>query len=307
MLDSTAWAIFLVLVVILLALDLGIFNRGNKHISTRKALLLSAFWISIGLAFTIFVYVQMGSESALEYLAAYVVEKAMSVDNLFVFILIFSCFAIPEDYQHKALFYGIIGALFFRAIFIFAGVELITRFHFVLYIFGAFLIYAAIKTMAKEPETCESSGVVAFVSRWMRSSPNLDGDRFFTRVDGVRMATPLFLCVVAIELADIVFAIDSIPAVLAISTDIFIVYTSNIFAILGLRSLYFAIRGSLEALSYLKYGLGLILAFVGVKMILTDFVEIGVVFSLAFIGLVLAATVGASLIERASSRRGASD
>ena len=296
MLDSTVmWAGFLALVAILLALDLGVLNRGSKHISTKKALLLSAFWISIGLAFSIFVYVEMGPDKTVEYLAAYVVEKAMSVDNLFVFILIFSCFCIPDDYQHKALFYGIIGALFFRAIFIFAGVELLTRFHFVLYIFGAFLIYAAIKTMTKKPETCETNSVVAWVSEHIRSSPHLDGDRFFTTVNGARVATPMLLCVIAIELTDIVFALDSIPAVLAISTDTFIVYTSNIFAILGLRSLYFAIRGSLNSLAYLKYGLGVILAFVGVKMIISEYVHIDVVSSLAFIGLVLLVTVVMSL------------
>lgn len=297
MLDSTViWAGFLALVAILLALDLGVLNRGSKHISTKKALLLSAFWISIGLAFSIFVYVEMGPDKTVEYLAAYVVEKAMSVDNLFVFILIFSCFCIPDDYQHKALFYGIIGALFFRAIFIFAGVELLTRFHFVLYIFGAFLIYAAIKTMTKKPETCETNSVVAWVSKHIRSSPQLDGDRFFTTVNGARVATPMLLCVIAIELTDIVFALDSIPAVLAISTDTFIVYTSNIFAILGLRSLYFAIRGSLNSLAYLKYGLGVILAFVGVKMIISEYVHIDVVSSLAFIGLVLLVTVVMSLV-----------
>ena len=296
MLDSTVmWAGFLALVAILLALDLGVLNRSSKHISTKKALLLSAFWISIGLAFSIFVYVEMGPDKTVEYLAAYVVEKAMSVDNLFVFILIFSCFCIPDDYQHKALFYGIIGALFFRAIFIFAGVELLTRFHFVLYIFGAFLIYAAIKTMTKKPETCETNSVVAWVCKHVRSSPHLDGDRFFTTMNGARVATPMLLCVIAIELTDIVFALDSIPAVLAISTDTFIVYTSNIFAILGLRSLYFAIRGSLNSLAYLKYGLGVILAFVGVKMIISEYVHIDVVSSLAFIGMVLLVTVVMSL------------
>lgn len=296
MLDvNVMWAGFLALVVILLALDLGVLNRGSKHISTKKALYLSAFWISIGLAFSIVIYTQMGPDKTMEYLAAYVVEKAMSVDNLFVFILIFSCFYIPDDYQHKALFYGIIGALFFRAIFIFAGVELLTRFHFVMYIFGIFLIYAAYKTMTKKPQTCETNSVVAFVSKHVRSSTHLDGDKFFTVVNGKKIATPMLLCVIAIELTDIVFALDSIPAVLAISTDTFIVYTSNIFAILGLRSLYFAIRGSLNSLAYLKYGLGIILGFVGIKMIISEYLHISVVESISFIALVLLITVLASL------------
>jgi tellurite resistance protein TerC len=301
MLDSTVmWSAFIILVAFLLVLDLGVLNRGSEQISTRKAIILSAFWISIGLSFSIFSYVEMGPDKTMEYLAAYVVEEAMSVDNLFVFILIFSYFNIPDNYQHKALFYGIIGALFFRAIFIFAGVGLLTRFHFILYIFGALLLYAAIKTMTKRPKANKANSVVVWVSKHVRSSDHLDGDRFFTTVNGVRMATPLLLCVIAIEFTDIVFALDSIPAVLAISTDTFIVYTSNIFAILGLRSLYFVIRGSLDSLAYLKYGLGIILAFVGVKMIVSDFVQIDVLSSLAFIGVVLLVTVVVSI---AASRR----
>ncbi len=300
MIDTTAmWTGFIVLVAVLLVLDLGVFNRGSKHISVRKAVYLTLFWISLAVAFGAFVYIEMGADKAAEYFAGYVVEKAMSVDNLFVFILIFGYFAIPDEYQHKALFYGIVGALLFRAVFVFAGVELLERFHFIMYIFGAFLIYAAIKTMLKKEEG-GGNRISKIMSRWIKTSPELDGDRFFTVKNGVRIGTPLLLCVIVIELTDIVFALDSIPAILAITTDSFIVYTSNIFAILGLRSLYFAIRGSLNSLVYLKYGLGIVLAFVGIKMLVSEFAEISVAASLAFIGSVLLVTIAASVI---ASRR----
>ena len=297
MLDQNVlWAVFLTSVLILLALDLRILNRSSGSISTRKAIYLSIFWISVGLAFSIFIYIEMGPDRALEYLAAYTVEKAMSVDNLFVFILVFSHFNIPEnEYQHKALFYGIISAMFFRAVFIFAGIELLTRFHFVMYILGLFLIYAAFKTATKEPRTHKSNRVLSLVSKHIPSSSKLDGDRFFTVKNGVRMATPMLLCVIAIEFIDIIFALDSIPAVLAISTDAFIIYSSNIFAILGLHSLFLLIKDSLQSLVYLKYGLGLILAFVGVKMLISEFLHISVTVSISFIALVLLSTVIVSM------------
>jgi len=306
------WVGFLALVGFLLILDLGLFNRGNKHITLKKALALSAFWIGIGLAFGVFVHFFVDGASSTEYYAAYIVEKMMSVDNIFVFIVIFAYFKIPEDSQHKALFYGIIGAIVFRALFIFAGAEIIHQFSWTMYIFGALLIYLAVKTVFKKEASDEEVAenfLVRFFRKFMHVTDECDGDKVFTVKDGVKVATPLFLAIIALESTDILFAIDSIPAVLAISKDTFIVYTSNIFAILGLRSLYFALRGGINSLNYLKYGLGAILAFVGMKM----FAEAAefhhpifndVIYSLVIILGILAITVVVSLY--ANKRNGPS-
>ncbi len=296
------WGAFGIMIVVLLALDLGVFNRGAKHITTRRALQFTALWIAVAMAFAVFVGIEMGTGKAMEFLAAYAVEKAMSVDNLFVFIIIFSYFAIPDEYQHKALFYGVVGAVAFRALFIFIGAELLVRFDVVMYIFGIILIIVAVKTMIGGADDGREPATVR-LSRRIKTSPELDGDRFFTVRDGVRMATPLLLCVIVIEVSDIIFAFDSIPACLAITTDTFIVYTSNIFAILGLRSLYFALKGTMDVLKYLKYGLGAILLFIGTKMLIADFVDIPVAMSLGFILAVLAATAAASLAADRLERR----
>ncbi len=298
MISSTLmWVIFGIIVVVLLALDLGVFNRGSKHIPVKKALEMTAVWITIALLFAVFIYYEMGAEKTTEYLAAYVVEKAMSVDNIFVFIVIFSYFSIPDEYQHEALFYGVVGAIVFRAIFIFVGAELLNTFDFVMYIFGIILLIMAIKTTFGKKDDSKESFAVR-LSHHIRSSPELDGTKLFTVRNGVRMATPLFICIIVIELSDITFAFDSIPACLSISTDMFIVYTSNIFAIMGLRSLYFALRGMMESLKYMKYGLGAILAFVGIKMLVSDFYHVSVGMSLAFILAVLAITILASYLVR---------
>lgn len=304
MIDSTImWAIFFVIVVIMFALDLGVFNRGSKHISVKKALIMTGFWIFLALLFGLFIYTQMGSDKTMEYLTAYVIEKTMSIDNLFVFIVIFGYFCVPDEYQHKALFCGIVGALAFRAIFIVAGVELLERFDFVMYIFGAILIYTAIKTMMKKETEEPKSKLAERMSKRFNVCPTYDGDKLFTVQNGVKMMTPLLLCIIVIELTDIMFAFDSIPAVLAISTDTFIVYTSNIFAVLGLRSLYFALKGTMMHLEYLKYGLGVILAFVGVKMLIANYYHVDVVFSLVFILTVLAVTIVASMAMRKRKNR----
>lgn len=298
MLDSIwMWVIFFVLVVIMFAFDLGIFNKGSKHIGVKHALIMTAFWIGLALVFGLFILVEMGSHSAMEYYTSYVVEKTMSIDNLFVFIIIFGYFCVPDEYQHKALFYGIIGALAFRAVFIFAGAELLDRFDWMLYIFGAVLIITAVRTVMKKKDNNDSK-LAARLSKRFNVCPTFDRDKLFTVQNGVRMMTPLFLCIIVIELSDIMFAFDSIPAVLAITTDKFIVYTSNIFAILGLRSLYFALKGSLEHLEYLKYGLGAILAFVGIKMLISEYYHVDIVTSLAFILGVLAITIVVSLWAR---------
>ncbi len=294
--EMLMWLIFGIIVILMFVIDLGVFNRGSKEISVKKSLYMTAFWISIALLFAVFVYFEMGVVKTTEYLTAYVIEKAMSVDNLFVFLLIFSIFAVPDKYQHKALFYGIIGALAFRALFIFIGAELLEQFDIIMYVFGAILIYTAIKTMVKKEDT-DKEPFAMRLSKRLKSSPDYDGDKLFTKVNGIRVMTPLLVCIIAIELTDIMFAFDSIPACLAITTDPFIVYTSNIFAILGLRSLYFALRGSLESLAYLKYGLGAILIFVGAKMILADIYEVEVFTSLAIILGILAITIAVSLMK----------
>lgn len=295
--DSTVWLIFGILVVVLLMLDLFVFNRGAKHISTKRALWETAMWIGVALAFGAFMFVEYGTDTGTEYVTAYLIEKAMSMDNLFVFILIFAMFKIPDELQHKALFYGIVGAVVFRAIFVYAGVELLERFHFVMYIFGIILLYVALKTIfKKEDENGGENRIATFLSKHMRFSEELDGEKLFTVKNGIKMATPLLMCIIVIELTDIVFALDSIPAVLAISTDMLVVYTSNIFAILGLRSLYFAIRGGLASLKYLKYGLGAILLFVSFKLLASEFIHIPVVMSLLIILGILGITIVASLL-----------
>ncbi len=289
------WVGFLALVAVLMAFDLGLFNRGSKHIDAKKAIRMTIVWISIAVLFGIFVLFTLGTDKAIEFYTGYIVEESMSIDNLFVFILIFSFFKIPDDYQHKALYYGIFGALIFRAIFIFAGAELMERFDIVIYIFGIILLIAALKTIFKKSGEEEENKMAIWLSKVFKTSPELDGDKFFTRVDGKLIMTPLLLCVIVIELSDVIFALDSIPAVLAISTDTFIVYTSNIFAIMGLRSLYFTIKESMKSLRFLNYGLGIILAFVAFKLLTAKFIEIPVLASLLVIITVLAITVILSL------------
>lgn len=289
------WVGFLALVAVLMAFDLGLFNRGSKHIDAKKAIRMTIVWISIAVLFGIFVLFTLGADKAIEFYTGYIVEESMSIDNLFVFILIFSFFKIPDDYQHKALYYGIFGALIFRAIFIFAGAELMERFDIVIYIFGIILLIAALKTIFKKSGEEEENKMAIWLSKVFKTSPELDGDKFFTRVDGKLIMTPLLLCVIVIELSDVIFALDSIPAVLAISTDTFIVYTSNIFAIMGLRSLYFTIKESMKSLRFLNYGLGIILAFVAFKLLTEKFIEIPVLASLLVIITVLAITVILSL------------
>lgn len=291
------WAGFMAVVVVLLAFDLGLFRKKeDRHMTTRAAVRNTAMVISAAMAFGVFVWIEMGPEMGIAFFTGYIIEESMSVDNLFVFILLFSIFNIPDEYQHEALFYGIVGALVLRAVFVFAGAELLERFDFVIYIFGALLVFAAFKTIFKKDGG--DSRIARFLSKHLKTSPELDGGKLFTVHDGKRVMTPIMLCIIVIELSDMVFALDSIPAVLAITTDRFIVYTSNIFAILGLRSLFFAIKGSLVSLRYLKYGLGLILMFIGAKMMLSDLVEISIPFSLAFILTALLLTISASLLSK---------
>ena len=302
--EDTLWLIFIVLAASLFVLDLCVFNRKNEEITTKKAVVLSAFWISAGLLFGLLILFARGAESATEYYAGYIIELMMSVDNLFVFIIVFTYFGVPYKYQHKALFLGILGAIFFRLLFIFAGVQLLENFSFMAYVFGALLIITAVRTMMKKEggTSMEKNIFVRACKKFMKVSDEYDGGKFFTRKNGVRMATPLLITVIVLELTDIMFAIDSIPAILAITRDMFIVYTSNVFAILGLRSMYFAIRGGLSSLVYLKYGLGAILVFVGTKMLISQYYHLPVIISLTVILMILTVTAVLSVIMTKSKK-----
>ncbi len=294
--EMMAWIVFIIIALVLVVLDL-ILHRKPEHIPMKRALKETMIWILAATGYGIFIFITFGNDKGLEFITAYIMEESMSIDNLFVFIIIFSLFAIPDEYQHKALFYGIFGAVIFRLLFMLIGVELM-KFHFVMYIFGALLAYAALKTLFAKEEEEGKSKIAEFMSKHLKTSPTLDGNKFFTKIDGKKVATPLLLCVIVIEFSDLVFALDSIPAVLALSNDLLVIYTSNIFAILGLRSLYFAIKGGLSSLKYLKYGLGIILMFIAAKLLLVDFIEVPIIASLAFIVGVLLITIVASLMSK---------
>ena len=282
----------------MLALDLGVFHRKAHSVSVREALTWTAVWITLAMLFNLFVYYYFGKESALEFFTAYLVEKSLSVDNIFVMIMIFSYFSVPDSYQHKVLFWGIFGALVMRIIFIFAGIELIHKFHWLIYIFGGFLVVTGIRmvTGSDKPIEPDKNPLVKLVRRMFPVTSTFEGDNFFIRRDRKLWATPLFVVVVLIEATDLVFAVDSIPAIIAISDDPFIVYTSNVFAILGLRSLYFALAGIEKYFKYLKYGLATILVFVGVKMCIVDLYKLPVEISLIVIAFLLAISMIASVI-----------
>lgn len=297
-----SWAGFTLLILFLLILDLGVFHRKAREISVRSALWWTAFWIMLAFLFNGFIYYTYGQDKAFEFFTGYMIEKSLSVDNIFVIILIFSYFQVPPAYQHKVLFWGILGALVMRFCFILAGIELINKFHLLIYLFGGFLIVTGIRMIFHRNENFEPerNPVVKLVKRWFRLTPSFENDKFFMVQKGLWHATPLFLVVVLIEFTDLIFAVDSIPAILAVSTDPFIVYTSNVFAILGLRSLYFALAGMERYFVYLKYGLAIILIFVGLKMSISDFFTIPIEISLAFIVLTLSVAVLASMVLQSS-------
>ncbi len=303
--ENELWIVFGVLFAALLLYDLVIVDRRKREMTARTALRDVVIYVAIALAFGLLIWSGLGHTQATEYYAAYVIEFAMSVDNLFVFILLFAAFGIEGRDQHRVLFYGIMGAIFFRALFVVIGAGMLRQFNWMMLIFGAILIYTAIHTaFGKDDKPPEESFSYRLASHLNIYQGDPDG-RFFTKVDGKRMATVMFACLLVIELSDVMFAFDSIPAALSITTDVFLVFTSNIFAVLGLRSLYFVLKDSLNRLAYLKYGLGVILAFIGAKMFLSYFeYEIPVGISLAFIILVLAVTVVVS--SRVSKKREAS-
>jgi tellurite resistance protein TerC len=291
------WLIFNAFVLAMLALDLGVFHRKVHVISVREALGWSAIWIALSLAFNAVIYFWLGSGPALEFLTGYVIEKSLSIDNIFVIVLIFAFFRVPAELQHRVLFWGIIGALLMRGGFIAAGAALLEHFHWVIYVFGAFLIVTGIRMAFQRDESFDpaDSMMMRIAKRILPVSNDYEGKRFFTRINGRFAATPLFLALLIVESTDLIFAVDSIPAIFAVTSNPFIVYTSNVCAILGLRSLYFALAGMMSKFIYLKLGLSAVLTFVGVKMLLASVWAMPTLLSLAVIIGILAISVIASL------------
>jgi len=296
--EAYLWPVFAVVFVAALFLDLFVFQRKAHVIPVKEALKLVGFWVALALAFNVVVYFYLGHEKGILFTTTYLIEYSLSVDNLFVFLAIFTYFAVPREAQRKVLLWGILGAIFFRGIFIFAGITLIERFHILIYLLGAFLIYTAIKLITqKEIEVePEKNPIVRFARKIIPVAPEYDGASFFKKTNGVLLATPLIIVLIAIETMDIMFATDSVPAVLAITTDPLIVYSSNIFAILGLRALFFALAGLFYLFRYLSTGVCFVLAFVGVKMLLTDVFPIPVSISLGVVVAILVGSVLASII-----------
>jgi len=287
----------------MLALDLGIFHRKAHVVHPKEAGIWVAIWVTLALLFAGGLFFWQGSDNALLFITGYVIEQSLSVDNIFVIVMIFSFFRIPDKYQHRVLFWGIVGALLMRGLFIGMGSILIQRFGWTLYIFGAFLIFTGIKMAVRRDEEfdAEQNIVMRTARRFMRVTNEYDGQKFFTVQNGHRVATPLFLVLLMVEFTDLVFAVDSIPAIFAVTTDPFLVYTSNVFAILGLRSMYFLLAGIVNRFVYLKYGLAVILTFVGIKMVIVDFFHFPILVSLGVILLTLAASIVASLLHPVKS------
>lgn len=298
-----AWVGFLVFIATMLALDLGVFNRKSHVVTLKEALAWCAVWFGLAMAFNLLIALQMPntetSKPALEFFTGYIVELCLSVDNVFVFIVIFQYFRVDPRYQHRVLFWGIVGAVLMRAIFIFAGISLINTFHWIIYVFGAFLVYTGIKLALPKKDDGfepEKNPAVRLARKFLPVTPQFHGGDFFVRQHGKLHATPMFLVLLIVETTDVMFALDSIPAVIAITRNEFIVFTSNIFAILGLRSLYFAVSGVMQLFRYLNIGLAVILVFVGFKMIASSWVKIEIHISLGIIGTVLAASILASVL-----------
>jgi tellurite resistance protein TerC len=306
LIELLPWLLFLVFVAGMLALDLGVFHRDAHEVKKREALAWSAVWIGLAIAFNIGVYVVQGGDRGLEWTAGYLIEKSLSVDNVFVFLLIFSMFGVPAQYQHRVLFWGIVGALIMRAILIVAGAALLDLFHYAIYVFGGFLVVTGIKFLRDKGEhapSLERNWLVRLARRFRPVTEAYEGQKFFVRRSGVLYFTPLFLVLLLIESTDLVFAVDSIPAIFAVTDDPFIVFTSNIFAILGLRALYFVLSGYLAGFAYLKPALAVILVFVGAKMMLADVYKIDPLVSLGVIASVLAIAVVASMLSKREGRQ----
>lgn len=296
----TGWIGFIVFLIIMLAIDLGIFNRKSHEINYKEALLWSGIWLSLAILFNIGVFHFAGHEKGMEFLTGYLLEKALSIDNIFVFVLLFTFFDVPKVYQHKVLYYGIVGALLMRGALIVLGATLIVKFHWVLLLFGAFLVFSGIKMAFHKEEKIEpdKNPIVRFFKKIFPVSAKYEKDKFFVKKKSGLLATPLFIVLIVVETTDLVFAFDSIPAILAITQDTFIVFTSNAFAILGLRSLYFALAGFMDKFKYLRLGLSIILVFIGIKMLVADFYPISVGVSLAVLVLVLTISILASVFVK---------
>jgi tellurite resistance protein TerC len=294
------WIGFNLFVLAMLALDLGVFHRKSHVVTFKESITWTVVWVALALLFNAGIWHYDGSQKALEFFTGYLIEKSLSVDNVFVFAPLFSYFAVPPVWQHKVLFWGVLGALVMRAIMIAAGAALIAKFNWIIYIFGAFLVLTGAKMAVKREEEIhpERNSVVRWFKRWMPVTANFRDDRFFVLENGVRHATPLFVVLLLVEVSDLIFAVDSIPAIFAVTTDPFIVYTSNVFAILGLRSLYFALAGVMDKFHCLKIGLGVVLAFVGVKMLLAHSAwKIDTLVALGVVVGVLAAAIIVSILR----------
>ncbi len=295
------WIIFGAVIVLLLAVDLGLVHRKAHRVSTREALTWLSIWVGLALAFNAGVWWKYGDQRGLQFLTGYIIEQALSVDNIFVFIIIFSYFKVPAALQHRVLFWGIVGAAVLRAIFIFAGAALIERFHWMIWVFGGFLIYTGAKILLSKSDDDEVDPEKSIIVRLFRKlvpmSKSYEGQAFLVRQNGRLVATPLFLVLAVVEGTDVIFALDSIPAIFAVTTDPFIVYTSNIFAILGLRNLYFVLADFMDRFKYLKVGLGLVLVFVGTKMAISDYYKVPIAVSLGVVALLLVGSVVFSLLK----------
>lgn len=298
MVEGHFWLLFNVGVLTLLILDLFVFNKKTETVSVKSALWWSAFWVGLAIGFNIFVYYWKGPEAALEFVTGYLIEESLSVDNLFVFMILFNYFRVPAGMQRKVLFWGIMGALVLRATFIIVGVELIEKFEWTVYVLGAFLVYTGVKMAINSDSEMEpeKNPLLNFINRFIPVSKSYDQDKFFTRINGKLFATPLFVVVIIIETTDIVFAADSIPAILAVTRDPFIVYTSNVFALLGLRSLYFALAGIMQLFHYIHYGLSVILAFIGVKLLIQHWYQIDMRVALLVVAGILGLSIFFSLM-----------
>lgn len=293
------WTVFNLFILILLFLDFKVFHKKDHVISIKEALLWTLFWIFLALLFGIVIFFLFGKQKTLEYLTGYLIEKSLSVDNLFVFLIIFSYFKTPAIYQYRVLFLGILVAIVLRAVFIISGIALINKFSWVMYIFGVFLVYIALKMFFEKDETYDPSknAIVKMFSRFSNVKAEYESNKFLVKENGKTYFTPLFIVFLVINFVDVIFAVDSIPAIFAITLDPFIVYSSNMFALLGLRALFFALSGIMQMFIYLKYGLSIILLFIGIKLLMANFFHISTLFSLGFICVVLAITILLSVIK----------
>jgi tellurite resistance protein TerC len=303
--ETLMFVLFNVFILILMVIDLGVVHRKAHTVSVREALFMSILWVVIALAFNVGMYYVAGRTPALEFFTGYVIERALSFDNIFVFVILFTYFGVPSQLQHRVLFWGIVGALITRTLFILAGAALISRFEWILYIFGAILVYSGWKMMFDRGTEVhpEKNIVIRFARKVLPVTSGYESGKFFVRSGGKLFVTPLMIVLIAVETTDIIFAVDSIPAVFGVTRDPFIVYSSNVFAILGLRATYFLLAGVMDTFHYLSHGLSLVLLFIGVKMLLADFVHVPVTISLGVVIAILAVAVGASLVRNRRLKR----